>query len=207
MARPTARGDRAPTGRRAGPAPRTPGRRRSASRPIGPSPSRGPRATHRAAAARARLAGAPGPRPGSAASPRSTCRDASAACARWRWASVRPGIATWSGSSAIRTVNGSARVSRSISDPANATRPSRMPTASTQPKPESPARVAIRPVRSMSRGMVGQRTGSARSSARSFRPSPAPRPSASATRALMAHSVPTGMAPARAQVAPPPGNA
>ena len=49
-------------------------------------------------------------------------------------------------------VNGSARVSRSTSDPANATRPSRMPMASTQPKPARPPSVAIRPVISASSG-------------------------------------------------------
>ena len=58
-----------------------------------------------------------------------------AAPARWRCASVSPGIATSSGSSSIRSVNGSARVSSSTSEPANATRPSRIPIASTQPKP------------------------------------------------------------------------
>ena len=168
-----------------------------------PWPSSHTSAGSRSCAARRRAS----PSSSDGASSRSTCRDASAACARWRCASVSPGIASWSGSSAIRTVKGSARVSRSISDPANATRPSRMPIASTHPKPESPARVAIRPVRSMSSGMVGQRTGSARRSARSSCPSPAPRPSATATRALMAHNVPTGMAPARVHVAPPPGNA
>ena len=40
------------------------------------------------------------------------------------------------------------------SDPAKATRPSRIPTASTQPNPSSPASVAIRPVMSISSGTV-----------------------------------------------------
>ena len=49
-------------------------------------------------------------------------------------------------------MNGSARVSRSTSEPAKATRPSRIPIASTQPNPDAPASVAIRPVMSMSSG-------------------------------------------------------
>ena len=86
---------------------------------------------------------------------RSTWRAAIPASARCRCASVRPGIATWSGSSTIRSVSGSARVSRYTSEPANATRPSRIPIASTHPKPSlaSSARVAIRPVTSASRGI------------------------------------------------------
>ena len=50
-------------------------------------------------------------------------------------------------------------------------------------------------------------SGSASSAASPSRSSPAPSPSASATRALTAHRWPTGSAPARTHVAPPPGNA
>ena len=87
--------------------------RRSASRPIDresqPWPSSHAPSGSRSCAARSR---AQARRRASAASSRSTWRDAIAACARCRWASVSPGIATWSGSSRIRSVNGSARVSR-----------------------------------------------------------------------------------------------
>ncbi len=63
---------------------------------------------------------APRERPGSAPGRRRASRRRSGRpgasrrrrAARWRCASVRPGIATWSGSRAIRSVNGSARVSR-----------------------------------------------------------------------------------------------
>src|SRR4051794_5105524 len=118
-----------------------------------------------------------------------------------------PGMATSSGSRTIRSVNGSARVSRSTSEPANAIRPSRMPTASTQPNPVSPASVAIRPLMSMSRGICQVPTGSASSLANPSRSSPAPSPTANATRAFVAHRCPTGSAPARTHVAPPPGKA
>ena len=141
-----------------------------------------------------------------AASDRSTWCVATAALARCRCASVNPGSATSSGSRAIRSVNGSARVSRSTSEPAKATRPSRIPMASTQPKPDEPASVAIRPVMSVSSG-IGQGVGSASSAVSPSRSSPAPRPSANATRALTAHRCPTGSAPARTHIAPPPGNA
>ena len=115
---PAARGGRAPRARTRRPGrDRARGRRRSASGPSGRSPSRGPRARR------------PG-RPGAAwaarirASPSSSVARVGqvdlvgarrAHSARWRCASVRPGMATSSGSSSIRSVCGSARVSRSTS--------------------------------------------------------------------------------------------
>ena len=44
-------------------------------------------------------------------------------------------------------------------EPAKATLPSRIPTASTQPKPDAPANVAIRPVTRVSRGMSAPSAG------------------------------------------------
>ena len=216
---PTGRGDRGPTARPPGRARPARDRRRSARRPSDRCASRGPRARRpgrraprgprRSGPARRRASGSPSGRSGRATSPPS---------ARWRWASVRPGIATSSGSSSIRKVCGSARVSSSMAEPANATRPSVIPTASTQPNPRSPARVAIRPPRDedverhqrghpvaigvVDRRRVGEerapgRRGRARRRARApgrSAPSGPPR-------------WPAWIAPARTHVAPPPGNA
>ena len=86
---------------------------------------------HLAQAAMALMRARPSPMVGAVA--RSTCSAASAAPARWRWASVSAGMAISPGSSSTRRVCGSARVSSSTADPANATLPPRIPIASTQP--------------------------------------------------------------------------
>ena len=135
---PAARGGRVPRARTGAPGPRARGRRPSASGPSGPSPSRARRATPTVGQGAVRGARhAPSPPRWSPRRDRSTSRAATAPPARCRCASVNPGSATSSGSSAIRSVNGSARVSSATSEPANATRPSRIPIASTQPKPRS----------------------------------------------------------------------
>ena len=120
---PTARGGRGPRCWRDGPVPHARGRRPSASGPIGRCPSRAPPATPPAPAPHGPRPAAPDPAASVGASVRSTWRSAIAAWARWRWASVSPGMATWSGSRRMRRVNGSARVSRNTSDPANADPP------------------------------------------------------------------------------------
>ena len=140
-----------PEAPRDGRAPPSRDRRPSASDPSGPTSQPWPSSQASGSARRdVRSAGSgPARRPASRRRTGRPVRVASAAPARWRCASVSPGIATSSGSSAIRSVNGSARVSRSTSEPAKAIRPSRMPIASTQPNPLSPASVAIRPVMSI----------------------------------------------------------
>ena len=64
-----------------------------------------------------------------------------------------PGSRPRRGRARTGRVNGSARVSRSTAEPAKATRPPVIPTASTQPNPRSPASVAIRPVTRASSGI------------------------------------------------------
>ncbi len=139
-------------------------RRRSATRPsaAGPSRHRGssPAARMRRAASAIRSSRAHGQR--GRAVERSTWLSASAASmdVEMRVRPV-PGIASSPGSSSIRWVCGSARDSRSTAEPANAILPSRIPTASTQPNPEGPANVAIRPVTRVSSGISRSRRGAA----------------------------------------------
>ena len=84
--------------------------------------------------------------------------------------------------------------------------------ASTQPKPDRPARVAIRPSTMRSAAVIratSDATARARQEAgqQSSPVRPAPRPAASAIRAFGAPSVPASIAPARTHVPPPPGKA
>ena len=111
------------------------GRRPSASAPTGPGPSRGPRSTSVGTSRRRRRRSRASATSSDGTCERSTFSRAIPPSARWRCESVSPGIATSSGSSSKRTVNGSARVSSWTADPANATRPRVIPTASTQPNP------------------------------------------------------------------------
>ncbi len=91
--------------------------------------------------------------------------------------------------------------------PAATTRPPDTASASTQPKPAGPARVAMRPLtmRSTAWPAAQARPPPASSAARATRSRPAPRPRASATRALGPLSVPASMAPAACHETPPPG--
>ena len=119
-----------------------------------------------------------------------------------------PGMATSSGSRTIRSVNGSARVSRSTSEPGE-----RDPAVADADRldPAEPAVARERRDPSGDEHLERHRrqasAGSASSAASPSRSSPAPSPSASATRAFVAHRWPTGSAPARTHVAPPPGKA
>ena len=150
---PTARDGRGPTARPGVRGRPSPGRRPSASDPSGRCPSRGPRATPRPAApggasgdgeaigrGSRRRSGRPGGR-------------AMAACARCRWASVRPGMATWSGSRAIRSRE-RVRARLEIHLGTGERDPS-VPDADRLDPAEAgtPARVAMRPVISASSGI------------------------------------------------------
>ena len=142
-----------------------------------------------------------------AASDRSTWRVASAAPARCRCASVRPGDRHLVGLE--RDPLGErvgARLERDLGpgerDPAvaDADRLDPAEPALAGERGDPPGDRACRAAR-------GQASGSASSATSPARSSPAPSPSASATRALTAHRWPTGSAPARIHSAPPPGKA
>ncbi len=116
-------------------------------------------------------------------------------------------MATSSGPSRSRRVVGPSIPSRSEREPAATIRPSAIATASTQPKPSDPARVAIRPSTTSEIALIGCRPGDrsrsagdgvgpARKAARSAPTRPAPRPTARAIRALDGTSVPASIAPA-----------
>ena len=207
-ARRAARGGRAPTARSDGRARRSRGRRPSASGPSGRRPSRGPRATPRGSAS-ATWAARTRARPSAsvAASVRSTWRVAAAAS---REVEVRVGETRDRDLVGLERDPLRERVGPrlevdlrpgerhpAVADP-DRLDPAEPVVAGERRDPAGDQRVERHGVRA---------SGSARSAASPSRSSPAPSPSASATRALTAHRWPTGSAPARIHVAPPPGNA
>ena len=122
--------------------------------------------------------GTPGPRIGRAGRPAGHPARPTAAMPRCRCASVMPGIAQVPRGRRQRSVRGPASTSASIRSPAWTTLPPAMAMASTQPRPDAPPSVAMRPTMTRSAGCrasprdatVSPRTGDAARRRRDRRP-------------------------------------